>query len=127
VRRAGVVATGGEGSTKVGPYLAALALLALLLAGSVVAWRRRHEPGAPRLAGQTGTAAVWWPPAAPPEEETSAPEPEEPPAAPEPDATEGQATRFIPPPAPRRRTRPAAVAAASLLSLGLALLRRRRR
>jgi hypothetical protein len=133
VRRAGVVAAAGEGSTKVGPYLAALALLALLLAASAVAWRRRHEPGAPRLAEQTGTAAVWWSPVEDPE---AAP-PAGPEAAAEQELTEPEAVEPAPaatpePPlapagAPRRRPRPAAVAAASLVSLGVALLRRRRR
>jgi hypothetical protein len=153
VKRAGVVATPDADSSGIGAYLAALAILALLLAAFVVAWRRRGEPGAPRLAEQTGTAAVWWPP--------TADDPEAAPAEPAPVAPEvqhaGSTTAAAssapagsdhlaapdgghygeapdPPPHPagrpvtRRQGRPAAVAAAaSLVSLGVALLRRRRR
>jgi MYXO-CTERM domain-containing protein len=140
-------------STKTASYLAALGILALLAMALVVAWRRREQTTPARLAEQTGTAAVWWPPARP----ELPPGPAEPPmvaaevveldptaevsggAARAPSDPGSGADRSSEGPAPvspgapaptaahRRRPGPAAVAAASVVSLGLALLRRRRR
>jgi hypothetical protein len=152
-----VIAT--NASSKTAAYLAGLALFALLLAALAVAWRRRSQTPAARLAEQTGTAAVWWPPARPelppgPAEppfvaaevveegavaaagagaygssEEEAPTGEHPPASAtdagpvgEPGPAAGAAGT-----AHRRRPRRGAVATASLVSLGVALLRRRRR
>jgi Sigma-70, region 4 len=120
-------------------YVAAVLLLALLTAGLLVAWRRRGEPGAPRLAEQTGSAAVWWPTnagEAPPEAleaHDEAPTLASPFLAPQPpdvnsgDEAEAPIAPSSPPAAAQRPRRPAAIAAASLASLGVAILRRRRR
>ncbi|MEA2368074.1 MAG: hypothetical protein QOH38_792 [Thermoleophilaceae bacterium] len=125
-------------SSKTAGYLAALGLLALLTLALIFAWRRRGQGGAPRLAEQTGSAAVWWPAAAdelPPvapdrpvvQENVASPFAD----APQPGAhsgDEGVVPAAAPAPAKHRPQRgPAAVAAASLVSLGVALLGRRRR
>jgi hypothetical protein len=145
-------ATEARGSAAVQPasassmtaaYLAALGILALLMVALAVAWRRRAYATPARLAEQTGSAAVWWPPA--PAELPPGPAEPAPVAAevvddaspavalPGPEV-DGIAAGEAPTAAPslagaghRRRPRPAAVAAASLVSLGVALLRRRRR
>jgi hypothetical protein len=156
-------------SSKTAAYLAGLALFALLLAALAVAWRRRAQTPAARLAEQTGTAAVWWPPArpelppGPPEppfvaaevaaegsvavsgsdaesSNEEAPTGEHPPVADTardanaapisdtgPTTAAGAADTAAGAPTHRRRPRRGAVAAASLVSLGVALLRRRRR
>jgi hypothetical protein len=137
-------------SSKTAAYLAGLALFALLLAALAVAWRRRSLTPAARLAEQTGTAAVWWPPARPelppgpvepPLVAAEVADPvavsgtdvygsseEEAPTGEHPPATDAAPVADAAPAAThRRRPRRGAVAAASLVSLGVALLRRRRR
>ena len=115
---------GVETSSQAARYIVGFALLTLLLAAFAVAWRRRERGAPPRLADEAGSAIVWQAPAAPVE----APPAAEPPAP----AAEATAPTAGPPapapePPPLARARPVAVVAATLLSLGVALLRRRRR